>query len=85
MTKTIILAAIALAPLAACTKADPPTTENAANATEAELLNRAEALNADVNAEANAAAAAAMREGANQAQALDNKVDAAGNGSSAAP
>ena len=53
---TIALAATALVSLAACSK-PAPTTENAANAMEANLSDQAAALDNEANADANAAAA----------------------------
>ena len=51
----ITLTAIALVSLAACSK-PAPTTENAANAMEADLVNNAAAMQNEADAAANAAA-----------------------------
>ena len=53
------LAAAGLLSLAACNK-PAPTTENAANAMEANLTDQAAAMDNEANADANAAAANAM-------------------------
>lgn len=76
MKKAIIIAAIALTPLAACKKNETPTVENASTATETELVNQADALNANVSADANNAAAAAATEANSQIRSLDKKTDA---------
>ena len=56
MNKTALtLAAVALVSLAACSK-PAPTTENAANAMESDLVNNAAAMQNEADAAANAAA-----------------------------
>ena len=57
----IVLAAAGLVSLGSCHKA-PPTTENAANAMEANLADQAAALDNQANADTNAVAANAMND-----------------------
>ena len=67
----ITLAAAGLVSLAACSK-PAPTTENAANAMEANLTDQAAAMDNEADAATNAAAANAMN---SVGATYDNKVD----------
>lgn len=67
----LALTAAALVSLAACSK-PAPTTENAANAMEADLVNNAAAMQNEADASANAAAASAMN---NAAATYNSSID----------